>query len=263
MAFVLLTEPVIAEAPAKAVSDVRVHQVHSKYQAGETTIRVLLPDEMREGQSYRVLYVLPVEARDEDRYGNGLSEVQQHDLHNEHHLICVAPTFSQLPWYADHPTDKTIRQESYLLQEVLPLIEREYPVVEGAGGRLLVGFSKSGWGAWSLLLRHPDVFSKAAAWDAPLMMNTPGRYGSGPIFGTAENFAKYEVQSLLRTQGSTLGDQPRLILTGYDAFREHHLLTHQLLNDLDVPHVDRDGPHRKHTWHSGWLAESVDLLIAE
>jgi hypothetical protein len=61
-----------------------------------------------------------------------------------------------------------------------------------ACGLLLLGFSKSGWGAlFSLLLRHPDVFGKAAAWDAPLVMDSPGRHGNGDIFGTPENFEKY------------------------------------------------------------------------
>ncbi len=237
-----------------------VNRLHSPFQARQTQVRVLLPDDMQEGQTFRVLYVLPVEAGDEERYGNGLREVQRHDLHNKHELICVAPTFSHLPWYADHPTDKTIRQESYLLKDVLPLIERTYPTVKGREGRLLVGFSKSGCGAWSLLLRHPDVFSRAAAWDAPLMMDAPGKYGSGPIFGTAENFEKHHIESLLKSRGPTLGKNPRLVLTGYDAFREHHVTTHQLMSDLDIPHVYRDGPFRKHTWHSGWLAEAIQLL---
>ena len=41
-----------------------------------------------------------------------------------------------------------------------------------------------------MLLRHPDVFGKAAAWDAPLMLDRPGRYGSGDVFGTPENFER-------------------------------------------------------------------------
>ena len=51
-----------------------------------------------------------------------------------------------------------------------------------------IGFSKSGWGAFSLLLRHPEVFGRAAAWDAPLMLEQPNRYGMGAVFGSQENF---------------------------------------------------------------------------
>ncbi len=112
-----------------------------------------------------------------------MKEVKKLDLHNKIGVIFVVPTFSHLPWYADHPTKPEVRQETYFVKVVVPFIDKTYPVKAEAAGRLLLGFSKSGWGAWSLLLRHPDLFSKAAAWDAPLMMDKPGKYGSGDIFG--------------------------------------------------------------------------------
>ena len=40
----------------------------------------------------------------------------------------VAPTFSHLPWYADHPTKPEIRQETYFLKVVVPFIDKTYPV---------------------------------------------------------------------------------------------------------------------------------------
>ncbi len=110
------------------------------------------------------------------------------------------PTFSHLPWFADHPSDPHIRQETYFLKVVLPFIERTYPVGTDRLSRALLGFSKSGWGAWTLLLRHPDMFERAAAWDAPMTMEVP-RYGMAPIAGTQENFERYRVTTLLRERG--------------------------------------------------------------
>ena len=101
----------------------RLHTVRSPYQAGTTKVRVLLPDAFDKSQRYRVLYVLPVEALDGRRWGSGLQTIRKAGLHNRHKLICVAPTFSHLPWYADHPSDPMIRQESYLTRVVLPLVE--------------------------------------------------------------------------------------------------------------------------------------------
>ncbi len=257
-----------ADAPVR-VSAARVdgdgfvtHDVQSPFQAGTTTIRVLLPDELDDQGRCTVIYVLPVEAGARPRYGDGLREARSRDLHNRHGVIFVAPTFSHLPWYADHPTDPAIRQEAYLLKIVLPAMERNYPVSRKRDGRLLVGFSKSGWGAWSLLLRHGDAFGRAAAWDAPLMMDHAGPYGSGPIFGTQVNFRHYQVTSLLKHRASEI-TAGRLILLGYGGFREQLEQTHALLESLHVPHVYRDGPKRKHDWHSGWMSEAVELLLAD
>ncbi|MCA9204631.1 MAG: hypothetical protein KDA59_16370, partial [Planctomycetales bacterium] len=133
----------------------RVHSIRSPYQSGETRVSVLLPRDYDMDRTYRVLYVLPVEAGDGRRWGDGLEEVRRAALHERFQLICVAPTFSQLPWYADHPTDKTVWQESYLLKSVIPLVEKQYSTRGDQQGRLLVGFSKSGWGAMTLLLRNP------------------------------------------------------------------------------------------------------------
>lgn len=237
-----------------------VHTVKSPFQETPTRVRVLLPDKFEKSKRYRVLYVLPVEAGGGTHYGDGLAEVRKQALHNRYSLICVAPEFSRLPWYADHPTKASLRQESYLLKSLLPLVEREYPAIGKPGGRLLVGFSKSGWGAFSLLLRHPETFGKAAAWDAPLMMDRPGRYGSGPLFGSDANFQKYRVTALLTKQAKALQGDKRLVLLGYGNFRKHHQSVHALMTRLGIPHVYRDGPARKHRWDTGWLPEAVELL---
>ncbi len=240
------------------------HKLVAEFQSEPVQVRVLQPRSRASEQRLPVVYVLPVEAGTGDKYGDGILEAERLDLANRLGAIFVAPTFAQLPWYADHPSGRGVRQESHLLKCVLPFVERQYPARTDAGGRLLVGFSKSGWGAWSLLLRHPEIFGRAAAWDAPLQMNEPGRFGSGPIFGSAENFRKYQVSRLLEDRAALLRAEPtRLILLGYGGFREDHLKTHEQLDGLKIPHVFRDGPERKHDWHSGWFREACELLLIE
>lgn len=246
---------------------VRLHRVTSPWQAGETQIRVLIPDSRPASRAdqkpLRLLLILPVEAGTGSHYGDGLAEIGKLNLHNRLQLVCVAPTFSHLPWYADHPTDATIQQETYLLQGVVPFVSKTYKAGMTADDRLLIGFSKSGWGAFSLLLRHPDVFGKAVAWDAPMMMSASGRYGSGPIFGIQENFAHYRVSELLKTAGKDLGSKIRLIHIGYGSFKEQHTEFESLLNELDIPHIYQHGPKRPHAWGSGWFGDAVRLLDAK
>ncbi|MBP87052.1 MAG: hypothetical protein CMJ64_10105 [Planctomycetaceae bacterium] len=222
---------------------------------------MLTPDKSEPGELHRVLYLLPVEKLGEARYGDGLAEAARLDLPNRYGVICVLPEFSDLRWYADHPTDNKLRQEAYFINEVLPMIESSHPVVEGRAGRMLVGFSKSGWGAFSLLLRHPNLFDKAAAWDAPLTKTAPDQFGMGPIFGTQENFARYQITKSVRKVATSLGNEPRLFHLGYGAFREHHTAFESLLGNLNVPHVYHDGPAREHNCSSGWLAEATELLL--
>ncbi len=237
------------------------HSVESEFQAGTTEIRVLLPDDIKSETKLRVLYVLPVEANSENRWGDGLAEIKKHDIHNNYKLICVAPTFSHLPWYADHPTGPGLRQESYLLKVVIPFVEETYPAQRKRDGRLLVGFSKSGWGAFSLLLRHPDLFAKAAAWDAPLMKDKPNQFGMGPIFGTQKNFDNYQLTSLAKRHADALNESPRLVMSGAGNFRQHHQEFHAFLDQLQIPHVYVDGLQRTHHWGTGWLEPTIAHLV--
>jgi enterochelin esterase-like enzyme len=240
-----------------------VYNVQSNYQSGTTTIRVLYPNDLEPGKKYPVIYILPVETGLSTQYGDGLVEVKNRNLHNENSVVFVQPTFTDVPWYADHPTNKLIRQESYLLKVVVPFVDQKLPVQAKPGGRLLLGFSKSGWGAYSLLLRNPHTFGKAAAWDAPLAMQDVGRYGNAPIFATQANFAQYRITNLLNAQAAVLKrGGARLILTGYSSFRSDMQQIDGQMTSLGIPHKFRDGPHRAHTWTSGWVPEAVELLIA-
>ncbi len=245
-----------------------MHRVSSEYQSGETTIRVLLPDRMDPAKLYRVLYVLPVVAGAERRFGDGLREVEKLGVHNEHGLICVAPEFTAPPWFADHDRDLSRRDESHLLKVVLPLIEETYPVMRKAEGRLLVGFSKSGWGAFSLLLRNPQTFHKAAGWDSGIRIDT------GPmdeadrakriaeLFGSGENFERYRLSTLLRGRGAALGGEPRLFYYGTGGVRAPGgAALHRLMVELNIPHRYDYEPKRPHRWDSGWLSEAVRFLV--
>lgn len=238
------------------------HVVESECQKGKTQIKVLLPDRLAKERRYPVVYVLPVEAGSESRYGNGLLEVQKLGLHNKHRSIFVLPTFTDVPWYADHATNPAIRQETYFLKVVVPFVEKTYPTLAEPKGRLLVGFSKSGWGAFSLLLRHPDFFGKAAAWDAPWNLDRP-RYGMDGIIGSQENFEKYRIPKLLEQKADVFRKEKRLALVGYASFRADHLALHEQMERLKILHDYEDERKSRHSWDAGWLEDAVGFLFVK
>jgi hypothetical protein len=243
-----------------ATSSLHIHTVVSPYQAGPVEIRVLTPDRMEPGVRYPVVLVLPVRPQHrQDKYGDGLLEVEKLNLHNRHRAIFAMPMLTAMPWYCDHASVASDRQESHIVDVVVPYLDRTYPTLGAPYGRHLLGFSKSGWGAWTLLLRNPDVFGRAAAWDAPFMKDSFGP--TEQLCGTQENFASYMPSRLIMEKGPHLGDRVRLFMSGYDFHREHHSSMHGLLTGLKIPHKHIDGPRRKHDWHSGWLDEAAGFLF--
>jgi enterochelin esterase-like enzyme len=255
--------PSLAVQPAVATGPF-THDLVSPFQRTPTRVRVLLPATYSPARTYRTLYVLPVEPGNGTNYGDGLRVIEKAGLQDLHDVIVVAPSFSDMPWYGDHPTKTTIRQESHLLQVVIPFVEAAYAVSRQPADRVLVGFSKSGYGAFSLLLRHPDQFGTAVAWDAPLALGSPrSDWGMPKIYGSNANFANYRVTKLIERQASILmGGPARLILAGSSTFRADHAQVRRQLERLGVPHEFVDGPRHAHAWGSGWLPAAIHRGLA-
>ena len=246
------------------------HHIWSPNQAAKTKLRILLPDDFDLRREYRVLYVLPVHEDGVDKHGDGLVEIKKHGYHNQHQMICVAPGYTSKPWYADHDVNPKKQDESHLLDTVIPFIEKRYPVQTDTKGRLLIGFSKSGWGAAALLLRNPNVFYRAAAWDPGIRVDT------GPIeeseraeriareWGSLENFEANRLSSLIKSRGKELGNEARLFYFNTEGSRAiGGVEIHRLLVENEIPHRYVMEPHRTHAWDSGWIPEAMEFLVGE
>ncbi|MGO1972860.1 MAG: alpha/beta hydrolase-fold protein [Propionibacteriaceae bacterium] len=240
------------------------YTVTSSRQMLETTIRVLEPDGLEKIERPRVLYLLPSTPELSHRSGDGLDQVLAHDLHNRHGLVAVAPTFSDWPWMTDLPDQQMFQQLLYFLEDVVGFVDGLYPNL----ARLLVGYSKGGSAALQLLLRHPDLFRAAAAFDSPIMKEQPDQWEMPYFWPNPEHFRDFAVPHLLRTRGHDLGETPRIALFGYGNFGRHapdwtydHLSAgHELMDELGIAHLYDNDTHREHRWDSGWLPGAVAAL---
>lgn len=258
-------------APAfDADKGVWVYAVTSAFLRGRNSVEVLLPDDWTPGRVGRVLYVLPVHPGIGGRWGDGLQVVRGLDVHNRHGLICVTPAFDSWPYYGAHATDPQIRHEEYLCKVLVPWVESRYATPGTPAGRLLLGFSKSGWGAFLSILRNPGIFGYACSWDAPLMMSDRnfGLYETADHFGTRAAMARYVPRKWARRHAVHFRDRARLVLLGHNFFGTrwlhdlpHTVSFHWLLRRLGIPHHYDNGIKVAHTWNAGWLGPAVEALM--
>lgn len=249
------------------------HCLTSACLAGESLIEVRLPDNYAPTRRYPVVYLLPCEAGDGCQFGDPQLEVLQVSPKLRAQCIFVRPTFATLPWYAHHATDPQIRHDLYFRTEVIPLVEQLYSTT-GAAGRLLLGFSKSGWGAFSLIARYPQFFTAAASWDAPLLLEKSyfGVYGTAGHFGTSAHFSRFCPSALVRTDPIPFQQRPRLVLAGQQAFGPeslpsgcgecHTAAMHDLLTELAIPHHFHNDLNYPHRWHAGWMEPLLEDLLS-
>lgn len=219
---------------------------------------VQTPTAMETGRRYPVLYILNEYA------GNcaGYREAERLRIFDVYQVICVNVGYRCTPWYADHPTNATLRLESFLLKAAIPLIDSRHPTIAEGRGRFLIGYSKGGFGAFTLLLRHPGLFAGAAAWDAPLSCDKPDRWEMPGIYGTQKNYDRYCPFKLLRERADLFRNGPeRFVLLGHGLFAEETGAAHELITRLGIPHVYDNSTKREHTWTSGWFEGAVESLL--
>jgi hypothetical protein len=231
--------------------------VTSDYQEKPVRLHVLLPDKLDKSKKYRVLFILPAWAPSKE----GIVEARKLGLANKHDIICVGPEYSSMPWYADNPARPKMRYDSYLPEVIVPFIDRTYPTLARPEGRLLVGFSKSGLGALTQLLRHPDVFGRAGSWDGLLMPDHRLEF-----FGPKENLANYYPPTLLAKNVEAFKGKPaRIAITGYcvPACQQHTEQLHKQMQKLGIAHYYENSVKRHHDWPSGWLGPLVEVLTAD
>ncbi|WP_172682976.1 alpha/beta hydrolase-fold protein [Verrucomicrobium spinosum] len=253
--------------PKNAVTGIQSYALPSSCQSGPTTVRVILPAPLTAEKRYPVLYILPVEPEGSFRYGDGLDEARKLDLANKHQVICVAPSFKIVPWYGNHASDPKLRQEDFVVKSLVPDVDRRYPTVANAEHRWLLGFSKSGWGACVLLLRHPAVFGYAATWDAPFLLNGEnhgkewGPIGIKDVFGTKETFLAVLPPTLLAGAGEVLKHRGRIVLAVGPDWKSQVIGMHELLEQNRIPHAYLPDLMVKHRWDTGWLGPVADQLV--
>jgi len=255
----------VVEGPEVGDDGIINYTVTSPYQTRPTTVEVLLPDNAPEGGPYPALYILPVNDGLDGAWGSGIQEAKRHNIHNLYKVICVSPEYDYTPWYGDHPTDPALAQESYLLNVVIPVVEQHFPVLKGRDGRLLFGFSKSGFGAITILLRNLDAIGKAAAWDAPVMMKSilPKQEEMNVVFVNQDNFDKYCIPELAARRAAVLKDDvPRIVLVSNGDPNASLSALHNLLDAHKIPHRYQVDEKRKHDWRTGWFPVAARLLFA-
>ena len=255
----------ISDGERMAVDGWTRHKVTSPFLGRATCVDVLLPDPLKPGHKYPVLCVLPVggEWDAQPPWGNGLAEMRKLDAANKYQMICVSMEFDTVPWYGSHATNPLIRHDQYLMQVVVPMVESRYPASAKPEDRWLFGFSKSGWGAVSLLLRHGDFFGRACSWDAPLFEGlTSMRFDMDKHYGTLEQVASYVPANCAKTEAKKFQGGPvRLSILGSDFFDPDGKRYHELLKELSIPHHFDNTLRYRHHWHTGWVAKALEIML--
>jgi len=233
---------------------------------GPEYLRVLQPDNPAAGVTHNFIYVLPVEAGESDTFGDGLQVIQSLNLQNQYNLTVIEPSFGIDPWYADNPLVSTSQEDTFMATDLQPWVTANLGTT-GAEQHWLIGFSKSGIGGQTLILRHPDKFTLAASWDFPADMVAYDQFGgsSTPSYGTDANFqANYRLTpAFLSAHAAPFQASNRIWIGGYQIFQQDMADYDALLTAQGIKHTTEAPTAMEHRWDSGWVPIALAALHAD
>ncbi len=153
--------------------------------------------------------------------------------------------FPGLVWYNPEVRLQAVRQ----LRE-----EHPSPVT-------LIGFSKSGIGAWNLTREYPGLVEATVIFDAPMTMEALPPWGTAPFYANDEQWQKdLPLRNLDAFQEAVPAAHPLILISG-ETFHDQMCRMSEALHKKGREHVFLPRPQMAHHWESGWLEEGLSPLL--
>ena len=154
--FFLLTLTVNAQkAPFETV------QLQSRLIGKALPYNVILPRDYQTSprSRYPVLYLLHGFS---GHYSDWVTRTNLADYAADYRMIVVTPEGND-GWYTDSAGRATDKYESYILQELIPDVDRRFRTIQTRYARGIAGLSMGGYGALKFGLKYPDHFAFAGS----------------------------------------------------------------------------------------------------
>ena len=140
-----------------------VQTVHFQSQLINATLpyNVILPPGYRATATtrYPVLYLLHGHG---GHYTDWLTRTNIADYASRYRMIVVMPEGNN-SWYVDGASGSSDKYETYILQELMPDVDKRYRTIQSRYGRAIAGLSMGGYGAIKYGLKYPSVFAFAGS----------------------------------------------------------------------------------------------------
>lgn len=147
-------------APALA-PNVTEHKLASKLMGKEMPYRVIVPMEkmVAKDTRYPVLYLLHGLS---GHYNNWTDLTKIEEYAAPYKMIIVMPEGGD-GWYTDSVSNDKEKWESYIVQELIPEIDKKFKTQPTRDKRAIAGLSMGGFGSLKFGLKYPDKFVLAGS----------------------------------------------------------------------------------------------------
>jgi S-formylglutathione hydrolase FrmB len=171
-------------------------------------------------------------------------------------MIFVYPDGGKSSWYFDSPIDSSMQYESYIIKELVPYVDDNFPTKANPKSRAITGLSMGGHGGLYLAIRHSDIFGAAGSTSGGFDFRPfPKSWNLPNILGEYEtNQARWYDYTVMRQVELLTNKQLAIIFDcGVDdIFIKVNRALHEKLLQLKIDHdyIERSGGHNHAYWRS-------------
>lgn len=247
------------------------HKLQSKLMRREMPYRVIVPvgynNAANSSVRYPIIYLLHGLT---GHFNNWTDRTKLAEYSAQYRVIIVTPEGDN-GWYTDSMTAANDKYESYIVQELIPEVDKRFRTITVRKSRAIAGLSMGGYGALKFGLKYPEMFSLAGSFSGALGVTsfTEGSRDSAfvksinEIFGTAGSETRKANDLFGLVRGLTPEKTKSLPFLYIDCGTEDFLFQNNrdfvsLLIEKKIPHEFRHLPGA-HNW-TYWDVQVQEFL---
>ena len=249
-AFIVLFALSICISTQAAIVD--TVQVKSKKMNRNIPCVIISPDKQT-GKTYPTLYLLHGYSGNHKTWIGIKPNLPQ--LVDEYGIIVVCPN-GENSWYWDSPINTNSQFETFVSDELIKYIDKNYPSIPNRKKRAITGLSMGGHGAMWLAIRHQDIFGAAGSMSGGLDIRPfPDNWDMKKQIGEEDKNQQIWEEHTVINQLDKLENGSLAIIfdCGYsDFFLTVNKNFHQGLLDRKIDHdfIVRPGWHNAEYWNN-------------
>ncbi len=175
------------------------------------------------------------------------------DLVDQYQLIVICPDGDFDSWYLDVPGNLKSQYESFLSNELVHHIDKNYRTRADTTGRALTGLSMGGFGGIYVGLKHPETFgaigAMSGALELPVIMDK--RFGIDKRLGDTTGTLRKQISTYALVDSIKPTKQKILFDCGTEDFCvgfANELHTRLLKRRIPHEYISRPGAHNWKYW---------------
>ncbi len=219
----------------------------------EKTFRIFLPEASHGDSLFPVLYVLHGVLCHSEAWPE---QTEIDDLANDYQMILVFPD-GENSWYIDSPLKSDMQYESYIIKELIPFIEHNFPARPGRKSRAIIGASMGGHGAITLAAKYPDLFCSVSSFfgilklsdERTIKSNLVGPFLTELLGPYNKNKKRWRANSAYELAENFINKDIAIFIdwgiNDVTPAKQNNHDFHHRLNELGIPHLwkERYGGH--------------------